>query len=663
MPQIKFSGLVTAMKGKAGGSIFSQNKQGAYFRNNRWGGGRKSARWDAAKHKLTQLSNSWRALSSEQRQAWQDAAANFPFTNKFGDEYIGSGYQVYMSLNGNLYAQQLPLLTYPGEARPFPEDITLNVSNPDIPWVTGGTGATFPNISAFNLGACNDDEECAYGYMCIDNVCTAVNVPGSPEYNAIRERVRDQYYMFVDPECTSDTDCVDAGLSGGSADVACQDGRCVYVGDGLQKWESLAYVLNISNALFNGGQWDQSTGSKDAFVAGSFRFYLGEQTLRKLLTSNDEIVLVSNYHNDGRGTTIRIRPQDQTTTRIYITYGLDTSEIPAGTATYVWYTDVATEEFRNNCVLQFQFNLADTVESYIALNNMSFAYGQFAYWEGFQRGPISNWGDPTDTIHNPYATWETSKKWQGFVYGAGLLGGATSIIYSDVRFYSEQYTDIKYALSGMLQGSETVLILMSGNPKPGCSFGLCETNSEKLKCTVNKCVCDGTWCGPWVDILRYSTNLAPGGDTSIYLHPSVPVYNISIPSEDVYTTEFAEYWTIKKGGYYANNGATFVPLTTASIGGTSESGFYISVSVTRAQSYSSTFRGSELINMTLFPADQSANYELWEFIKAAITTAPPGTSFWIGFNIIDTNSGATQYDKPKKRIRFKAGAELSSSVN
>lgn len=663
MPQIKFSGLVTAMKGKAGGSIFSQNKQGAYFRNNRWGGGRKSARWDAAKQKLTQLSNSWRALSSEQRQAWQDAAANFPFTNKFGDEYIGSGYQVYMSLNGNLYAQQLPLLTSPGEARPFPEDITFNVSNPDIPWVTGGTGATFPYISSSQSNPCGLHNPCPEGYECMNGNCITNFVVGSPEYNVIRKKVRDQFYMFVDPECKSDTDCVDAGLTGASADVACQNGRCVYVGDGLQEWESLAYVLNISNALFNGGVWTQGTESKDAFVAGSFRFSLGEQTLRKLLTSYDEIVLVSNYYNDGRGTTIRIRPQDQTTTRIYVTYGLNTPDIPQGCATYAWYIDVSTSEFKDNCVLQFQFNLADTTQSFIALNNMSFAYGQFAYWEGAKEGPIAAWGDPYDTVHNPYANWSTVDYWYGFVYGAGIQSSTTSVIYSDVRFYSEQYTDIKYALSGMLQGSETVLILMSGNPKPGCSFGLCETNSEKLTCTVNKCICDGQFCGPWVDILRYSSNLAPGGDTTIVLHPSVPIFNFTKGIDDVSSLQFAEYWTIKKGGHYANNGATFVPLTTASIGGTNESGFSISVSVTRAKSYSSTFRGSELINMTLIPADQSANYELWEFIKAAITSAPPGTSFWIGFNIIDTNSGATQYDKPKKRIRFKAGAELSSSVN
>ena len=152
MPQIKFSGLVTAMKGKAGGSIFSQNKQGAYFRNNRWGGGRKSGRWDAAKQRLTILSNAWRNLSAEQREAWESAGVNFPFQNKFKDEYIPNGYQLFMSLNGNLYAQGLPTLSVPGEKRPFPEDIQITGGTPDVPWVTGGIVTGKPIVLGGSLG-------------------------------------------------------------------------------------------------------------------------------------------------------------------------------------------------------------------------------------------------------------------------------------------------------------------------------------------------------------------------------------------------------------------------------------------------------------------------------------------------------------------------------
>jgi hypothetical protein len=43
----------------------------------------------------------WRELPAEAREAWNTNAVNFPFTNKFGDSYTGSGFQCFMSLNNN----------------------------------------------------------------------------------------------------------------------------------------------------------------------------------------------------------------------------------------------------------------------------------------------------------------------------------------------------------------------------------------------------------------------------------------------------------------------------------------------------------------------------------------------------------------------------------
>lgn len=661
MPQIKFSGLVTAMKGKAGGSIFSQNKQGAYFRNNRWGGGRKSARWDAAKNRLQTMSNAWRLLTSEQREAWQAAAVNYPFENKFKEEYIPSGYQLFMSLNGTLYAQGLPTLAVPAEKRPFPEDVQIAVATPDIPWVTGGTGATFPITGNGLIRPCSEDRDCPFGFWCQNNGCLPNYPIGSPQFLAERQKVRDAYYMFGDPECTSDQDCYDAGLGTGT-DIACTDGKCVYVGDGLMYWERTAYVLNIADALYESGQWTNETNQNKAQINGSFRFSLGQATLNKLRTSQDEIVLVSNYYNDGRGVTIRIRPQDEQTTRVYITLGINTSDIPAGNATFVWHQDYPTSEFYENSVLQFQINPINTVKSFICLNNRGFAYGQFEYWEGYQTGPISNWGPPYDTQHNPYGNLSMGAAWTGFVYGAGHLQAPTSVIYSDIRFYPSRYTDFKYALSGMLQGSESILITASGEAKPKCSYKSCTQGENFCGDFWNKCNCAAGICGPWRSTADRLANQAPGGNTDIRLSAAVPIYNIGEIEEGVYDIYFAETWFNLMGGSFANNGATFVPLTLATIQGTTESGFQLIVSVSRAKGKGMTTRKTEFIDMTLIPADISAEWELWEFVKAAIKSAPPGTEFWIAFNLLDTNSGLAQC-RTKKTIRFKAGADLSSSVN
>lgn len=662
MPQIKFSALVTSMKGKAGGSIFSQNKQGPYFRNNRWGGGRKSARWDAAKNRLQTLSNAWRLLSAEQREAWQAAAVNYPFENKFKEEYIPSGYQLYMSLNGTLFAQNLPTLSVPGEKRPFPDDVQIAVSTPDIPWVTGGTGATFPIAGNGLIRPCSQDEDCPFGFWCQNNGCLPNYPIGSPEYLAQRKQVRDAYYMFQEPECTSDQDCVDQGLTGGSADVACQDGKCVYVGDGLVAWERTSYVLNIESALYEKGQWDNSIGAANTQINGSFRFKLGQETLKQLRTTQDEIVLVSNYYSDGRGVTIRIRPQDEQATRIYITYGMESEQTKSGYATYVWTRDFPTSEFYNNSVLQFQINPSNTVQNFICLNSSGFQYGQFSYYDGLRPGQISTWGQSEGTQHNPLSSWQALPRWFGFVYGAGVYSLPTDVIYSDIRFYPNRYDEFKYALSGMLLGTETVLITASGIVKPSCSYKSCSQTTDFCGDRRNKCNCAAGVCGPWKETYDRFANQAPGGDTDIRMTAAVPTYKIVEVEGGGYQFDPNHVWLNVMGGYFGNNGATFVPLTTASIQGTSESGFQLIVSVSRAKGKGITTRKTEFIDMTLLPADISAEWELWDYIKPAITSAPPGTEFWIAFNLLDTNSGLAQC-RSKKTIRFKAGADLSSSVN
>jgi hypothetical protein len=659
MPQIKFSGLVTAMKGKAGGSIFSQNKQGAYFRNNRWGGGRKSERWDNAKIRLSYLSNQWRLLSAEQREAWQAAGKDYPFENKFKESYIPSGYQLFMSLNGNLYAHNLPILSVPAENRPFPDDYSISGGTPDIPWVTGGTGATFPYANGQFNASCDDDAECAYGFMCIDHACTAVNGYNTPQFLQYRQQVRAAYYMFGDPECTTDQDCYDAGLGTGN-DIACTDGKCVYVGDGLMYYERTSYVLNIADILVEGGQWNQTYSGEQAQVNGSFRFTLGPNSLRKLMTTQDEIVLVSSYASGGWGSTIRIRQQDQSTTRVYITMGLETDEFPGEQGSFVWYQDFSTEQFKGSCVLQFQLNLADTVENFMCLNASGFNYSQFQYYEGLIEGTIASMGEPTGDNHNPFANWRTTGPWMGYVYGAGTYGAPTDVIFSDIRFFPSRYSDFKYALSGMLKGDENILITASGEAKPSCSYKACDLTTDACNSGRTKCNCAAGICGPWRNIQERFVNQAPGGNTDIHLTAAVPIYDVSIGGGDVVTLTATDNWFNLLGGSFANNGATFVPLVDCNIEGTKTSGFQFVVSVTRAKGSGKTVRKTEFIQMTLLPADVSATWELWEFVKAAISSAPPGSEFWIGFSILDTNTGQTSVGRPP---RFKAGAELSSSVN
>jgi hypothetical protein len=662
MPQVKFSGLVTDMKGKAGGSVFSSNKQGAYMRNNKWGGGRKSQRWDASKSKLASLANTWKSLNPNEQQAWNDAAADYPFTNKFGEQYIGSGYQVYMSLNGTLSINALPLLREPGARRAFPDDMFITFRNPDLPWVTSGTGTTVPYVP-YN-GCTEEDpppEGCADCEDCFNGDCWIVGgSKDSQEYLDCKGKIKNMFFQFEPVECTSDSDCVDAGLSGASADVSCENGECVYVGDGLMNWSSLGYVLNVYGTLADDGEWNEDTPEADAQLNGSFRVTLGPNILKSLQTTDHEIVLLSNYYADGRGLTIRLRPQDQTTTRIFFTYGIGQNLEAPNNATYVFYQDILNEFFTPGTVIQYSINLVDTYQTVVSVGRTGFLNMQTETYLGLKTGKISTWGAPYSDQFNPFASWYTLEKWYGLVFGSGIQGKHQDAVYSDIRIYNGRVSDFLKPLVGYLNGVESVVILANGLAAPKCNYKSC--NYDLVGCCKPEatCTCGHSVCGTWGQRDDHYRNAAPGGDTNIFLSPSVPVFNII--SNEPTVKEFAGYWMQMDGGSFGNMGATYVPNVYIDIEAGKESGFVLQISVTRAKSYNTNQRWSPEVYATTLSVNINETLNLWEFIKDAIGNALPGTSFEVGYRIVDSNTGlATAVGRT--RPRFKAGAELSSSVN
>jgi hypothetical protein len=144
MPKIKLSALISDIKGKSNGSVFSKNKSGVYFRNNPSGGGKKSAKWDRQKSILGSLASQWKDLSTAQKEAWNDAVTSYQTTNAFGDIRIPSGYELFMRLNGSLLS------------------------------------------SRKTSAGCEGDDECNYGYMCIGGECQPVSVERLGGFPAIK---------------------------------------------------------------------------------------------------------------------------------------------------------------------------------------------------------------------------------------------------------------------------------------------------------------------------------------------------------------------------------------------------------------------------------------------------------------------------------------------
>lgn len=163
---IKFSALMTGIKGKIGGTVFQSSKIGFIAKNKPSGNYVKAFRWvlgapqstvnwnnsqqsvleldpgycapdgtmdpyafnNSQQQLIRQLSKAWQALEGSDRAAWNSAAPSFPFTNKWGETYTGSGYQVFMSINNALMQYGLAMQTLP----PSPSDGTL----PDHTWNT-----------------------------------------------------------------------------------------------------------------------------------------------------------------------------------------------------------------------------------------------------------------------------------------------------------------------------------------------------------------------------------------------------------------------------------------------------------------------------------------------------------------------------------------------
>ena len=131
MPKIKFTALVSDMKGKANGSVFSSNKGGAYFRTNKSGGGRKSESWAIQKSGFADLSSTWKNLTEEQQEAWKEATKSYPTTNAFGELRFPTGYELYMRINGTLKAAGQFTLDVPESPRAMPFYAPLKVIIPE----------------------------------------------------------------------------------------------------------------------------------------------------------------------------------------------------------------------------------------------------------------------------------------------------------------------------------------------------------------------------------------------------------------------------------------------------------------------------------------------------------------------------------------------------
>lgn len=100
--KIKFGAMMTDARGALGGQVFSKNRGGAYVRTKVTPVNPRSTAQIAVRNRLTTLSQQWRGLTGDQRNAWRAAVSLFAKTDIFGDVKNPSGANLFIKINSNL---------------------------------------------------------------------------------------------------------------------------------------------------------------------------------------------------------------------------------------------------------------------------------------------------------------------------------------------------------------------------------------------------------------------------------------------------------------------------------------------------------------------------------------------------------------------------------
>lgn len=127
MAKVKFSALISEMRNKLNGSVFSRNRGGAYLRNKVTPLNPQTAAQVEARSLLATFSQAWRALTQVQRDAWNSAVSNWTTTDVFGDSVKPTGATLFIRLNINIANAGGTVITSPPSPVGVASLVTLSV--------------------------------------------------------------------------------------------------------------------------------------------------------------------------------------------------------------------------------------------------------------------------------------------------------------------------------------------------------------------------------------------------------------------------------------------------------------------------------------------------------------------------------------------------------
>lgn len=142
MAKIKYSALVSDMRGKLNGSVMSKNRSGSYVRNKVTPSNPQTTAQMMIRGIFSEITKAWSNLTEAQRQSWENSVEAFQGTNIFGDSVKPSGKTLFQKLNQNLMITgQASVTTCPAPAElPYASlnDVVFDVSDESLTINTSG---------------------------------------------------------------------------------------------------------------------------------------------------------------------------------------------------------------------------------------------------------------------------------------------------------------------------------------------------------------------------------------------------------------------------------------------------------------------------------------------------------------------------------------------
>lgn len=102
MAKVAFSAIVSDLRNKVGGNVFTKVRSGPMVRIKVSPTQPRTAAQQAVRSNFTALSKAWDALTQTDRDGWISLAASLPQKDIFGNTYFLTGLQLYQQLNRNL---------------------------------------------------------------------------------------------------------------------------------------------------------------------------------------------------------------------------------------------------------------------------------------------------------------------------------------------------------------------------------------------------------------------------------------------------------------------------------------------------------------------------------------------------------------------------------